>query len=413
MKVLVVGATGALGSAVAQTLAERGHEVIRAGRTRGDLQVDITSDASVEALYAAVGRVDAIVSAAGGLFFGPLNEMRPADFNVGLQDKLLGQVRLALLGQHVLTDGGSITLTTGIVADEPIRQGANATAVNAAVEGFVRGAAIELPRGIRINVVSPTVLTESLPLYGSFFPGFESVSAAKRCAGLCSQRRRAADGARVSRVAMRARALLEGVSLALVAAMAVGCAGLGAGLAGRLVSGKRRHRPGRFVLCRQLARGRGRAPEAGCRAEGRGAREARRQWSGERAGRAGRCEASGAVGLLGQQRLHHRAADAERTQALRPGHGRAARELCNARQRLLQRPRAGRTRQSLRDRLLPPARAEARTGRCRAHGVEGRPGAGRTGALQGPERHRHRWWARCLCEPRGGGSHVLPHRFGR
>ena len=179
MKVLVVGATGTVGSAVAQALAERGHEVVRAGRTRGDRQVDITSDASVEALYAAVGRVDAIVSAAGGLFFGPLAEMRPADFNVGLQDKLLGQVRLALLGQHVLADGGSITLTTGIVADEPIRQGANATAVNSGVEGFVRAAAIELPRGIRINAVSATVLTESLPSYGPFFPGFESVSAAR------------------------------------------------------------------------------------------------------------------------------------------------------------------------------------------------------------------------------------------
>ena len=179
MKVLVVGATGAVGSAVAQALAERGHEVVRAGRTRGDLQVDITSDASVEALYAAVGRVDAIVSAAGGLFFGPLGEMRPADFNIGLQDKLLGQVRLALLGQHVLADGGSITLTTGIVAEEPIRQGANATAVNSGVEGFVRAAAIELPRGLRINAVSPTVLTESLPDYGPFFPGFEPVSAAR------------------------------------------------------------------------------------------------------------------------------------------------------------------------------------------------------------------------------------------
>ena len=179
MKVLVVGATGAVGSAVAQALADRGHEVVRAGRTRGDLQVDITSDASVEALYAAVGRVDAIVSAAGGLFFGPLGEMRPADFNIGLQDKLLGQVRLALLGQHVLADGGSITLTTGIVAEEPIRQGANATAVNSGVEGFVRAAAIELPRGLRINAVSPTVLTESLPDYGPFFPGFEPVSAAR------------------------------------------------------------------------------------------------------------------------------------------------------------------------------------------------------------------------------------------
>ncbi|MFX7840658.1 trypsin-like peptidase domain-containing protein, partial [Acinetobacter baumannii] len=39
-----------------------------------------------------------------------------ADFNIGLQDKLLGQVRLALVGQHYLNDGGSITLTTGIVS---------------------------------------------------------------------------------------------------------------------------------------------------------------------------------------------------------------------------------------------------------------------------------------------------------
>jgi len=103
MKVLVVGATGAVGSAAAQALAARGHEVVRVGRTRGDLQVDITSDASVEALYAAVGRVDAIVSAAGGLFFGPLVEMTPANFNVGLQDKLLGQVRLALLETNGVT----------------------------------------------------------------------------------------------------------------------------------------------------------------------------------------------------------------------------------------------------------------------------------------------------------------------
>ncbi|MBJ2157489.1 short chain dehydrogenase [Variovorax sp. IB41] len=179
MKILVVGATGAIGSAVAQVLADRGHEVVRAGRTRGDAQVDITNDASVQALYAAVGRVDAIVSATGGLFFGPLADMRPADFNVGLQDKLLGQVRLALLGQHVLADGGSITLTTGVAAEDPVRGGSNAAAVNAGVEGFVKGAAIELPRGLRINAVSPTLLTESLAAYGALFPGVETVPAAR------------------------------------------------------------------------------------------------------------------------------------------------------------------------------------------------------------------------------------------
>ena len=178
MRILVVGASGAIGSAVAAALAPR-HEVLSAGRTHGMHRVDITSDASVEALFEAVGPLDAIVSAAGNVFFGPLSVMRPADFDIGLQDKLLGQVRLALLGQHVLRDGGSITLTTGIVAEEPIREGANATAVNAAIEGFVRAAAMELPRGLRINAVSPTLLTESLPTYGPYFPGFESVPAAR------------------------------------------------------------------------------------------------------------------------------------------------------------------------------------------------------------------------------------------
>ena len=130
-------------------------------------------------MFDATGRVDAIVATTGSLFFGPLAQMRAEDFDIGLQDKLLGQVRLALVGQHFLNDGGSITLTSGIVGSEPIRMGANAGSVNAALEGFVRSAAPELERGLRINVVSPTVVQESWPAYGDFFPGFEPVPAAR------------------------------------------------------------------------------------------------------------------------------------------------------------------------------------------------------------------------------------------
>mgnify|MGYP000426250738 CR=1 FL=1 len=129
-------------------------------------------------LFEKIGRVDAIVSASGSLFFGPLATMTDDNFNQGLQDKLLGQIRLALTGQHYLNEGGSITLISGIVAHEPIAQGVNATTVNAGLEGFVRAAACELPRGIRINLISPTVLTESLAAYDGFFPGFTSVPAA-------------------------------------------------------------------------------------------------------------------------------------------------------------------------------------------------------------------------------------------
>ena len=172
MKIIVIGASGTVGRAVAQELSQR-HEVIHAGRTQGDYQVDITSQQSVESLFEKTGRVDAIVSATGNLFFGPLATMTDGDFNQGLQDKLLGQIRLALTGQHYLNDGGSITLISGIIA-----QGVNATTVNAGLEGFVRAAACELPRGIRINLISPTVLTESAAAYDGFFPGFASVPAA-------------------------------------------------------------------------------------------------------------------------------------------------------------------------------------------------------------------------------------------
>ncbi|HEC2164295.1 TPA: short chain dehydrogenase [Klebsiella oxytoca] len=195
MKIIVIGASGTVGRAVAQELNQR-HEVIRVGRTQGDYQVDITSQQSVQSLFEKIGQVDAIISATGNLFFGPLATMTDRDFNQGLQDKLLGQIRLALTGQHYLNDGGSITLISGIVAHEPIAQGVNATTVNAGLEGFVRAAACELPRGIRINLISPTVLTESAAAYDGFFPGFASVPAAS----VAQAYRRSVEGVQSGRI---------------------------------------------------------------------------------------------------------------------------------------------------------------------------------------------------------------------
>ncbi|ARZ73551.1 short chain dehydrogenase [Stenotrophomonas sp. WZN-1] len=186
MKILLVGASGTLGQAVARQLGQQ-HQILAAGLHSGELRVDLTDDASVAELFARTGPVDAVISTAGKLHFGPLQEMTPEQFNLGLQDKLLGQVRLALAAQHHLNAGGSITLTSGIVSAQPIRDGVNATSVNAALEGFVRAAALELlPRGLRINVVSPNVLVESMAAYGPYFPGFEAVSAQR--AALAFQR---------------------------------------------------------------------------------------------------------------------------------------------------------------------------------------------------------------------------------
>ncbi|MFM0290982.1 short chain dehydrogenase [Paraburkholderia megapolitana] len=194
-KIVVIGATGTLGQAVATALKAR-HEVIEVGATRGAHRVDGTDPASIEQLFREIGKVDGIVTATGKLHFGPLSDMTVEQFWIGLRDKLMGQINFVLGAQRYVNDGGSFTLTSGIVGEEPIREGANATTVNLALAGFVRGAAIELPRGIRINLVSPTVLAESMDAYAPYFRGFEPVTAERAAQGYL----RSVEGAQTGQV---------------------------------------------------------------------------------------------------------------------------------------------------------------------------------------------------------------------
>ena len=176
MKIVVVGASGTLGKALVEHLGQE-NELVQVAKSQGEYRLDITDGNSIKALFERVGKVDAIVSVTGNLHFGALEEMTAQNFSLGLNDKLLGQVNLALIGQNYLNEGGSITLTSGIVSQQPIKGGTNASTVNAALEGFVKSAAIELKNGQRINAISPSVVTESLDVYGPFFPGYEPVSA--------------------------------------------------------------------------------------------------------------------------------------------------------------------------------------------------------------------------------------------
>jgi NAD(P)-dependent dehydrogenase (short-subunit alcohol dehydrogenase family) len=194
-RIVLIGATGTLGSAVALELKAR-HEVIEVGATRGVHRVDSTDPASIEQLFSEIGKVDGVVTTTGKVYFGPLPEMTIDQFRKGLDDKLMGQVNVVLTALRYVNDGGSFTLTSGILADEPIREGTSATTVNLALEGFVRGAAIELPRGIRINLVSPTVLSEAMDIYAPYFRGFEPVSAQRAALAYL----RSVEGAQTGRV---------------------------------------------------------------------------------------------------------------------------------------------------------------------------------------------------------------------
>jgi NAD(P)-dependent dehydrogenase (short-subunit alcohol dehydrogenase family) len=165
MRVLIVGASGTIGRAIVAALTGR-HDLVLASIREAPEQVDIGDPASIRALYARVGRVDAVVCAAGLAAFKPLTDLTDADFSLSLNNKLMGQVNLVRFGIASVADGGSFTLTAGLLAGEPARNAAAISLVNAGLEGFARSAALELPREQRINVVSPPSLSETLRAHG-------------------------------------------------------------------------------------------------------------------------------------------------------------------------------------------------------------------------------------------------------
>lgn len=165
MRVIVIGGTGTIGRAVVQALSAR-HEVVSVGRHTGDVQADLTLPDSVQRLLERVGEFDALISAAGAAAWKPLAELTEEDFRFSLSNKLMGQVNLIRLGMQRVRDGGSITVTSGVLAREPMPGSATVSLVNAGLEGFARAAALEAPRGVRINVVSPPWVTETLEAMG-------------------------------------------------------------------------------------------------------------------------------------------------------------------------------------------------------------------------------------------------------
>lgn len=171
MKIILIGANGTIGELVQKALAGAGHEIVKVGRKSGDLQVDIEIRESIRQLYQAVGSFDAVAVAAGEVVFAPLSQLTAENWQFSLGSKLMGQISLVQEAIPFINERGSFTLVSGVLNDEPIFASAAAAAVSGALEGFARAAAVELPKGLRINVVSPTILKESEAQFGPFFPG--------------------------------------------------------------------------------------------------------------------------------------------------------------------------------------------------------------------------------------------------
>ncbi len=182
MKIIIVGGTGTLGSKIAGELGKR-HDVIKVGSKSGDAQVDITSRSSIETLFKKVGSFDALVSATGSGYFGPFEQMTEDDFYKGIKSKMMGQINLVMLGKDRITDGGSFTLTSGILASDPVPGGVGLSFLNGAINSFVIAASNELKRGVRLNAVSPGLVEDSEESLGAYFPGHIPITMKRMVSG--------------------------------------------------------------------------------------------------------------------------------------------------------------------------------------------------------------------------------------
>ena len=175
MRILIIGGEGTIGRRVAAHFMQE-HEVIVAGRSSEHYKVDIANPHAITSLLDRVGSFDAMICAAGEAKWAPFAELSEEDYYIGINSKLMGQVNLVRIGRSYLQQGGSITLTTGILADDPVPQTASAAMVNGAIHSFVKAAALEMTDGMRINVVSSGVVADAYAKYKDYFPGYPSIS---------------------------------------------------------------------------------------------------------------------------------------------------------------------------------------------------------------------------------------------
>lgn len=164
MKVVLIGATGTIGKAVTEILKD--HDVITVGFRGGDYQADIENRASLVALFEKIGEVDAVISTTGMVAFAPFDDLTFEQIQASVNSKLLGNINLFQVARDYVREGGSITLSSGVLAQQPMVSGAAASLVNAALDSFVKAAALELGDRLRVNTVSPHFVKETMELMG-------------------------------------------------------------------------------------------------------------------------------------------------------------------------------------------------------------------------------------------------------
>ncbi|NDC53663.1 MAG: SDR family oxidoreductase [Planctomycetia bacterium] len=180
LRVLLVGGTGGIGSALARMLVQGGARVFLAARDPARLAtladelgaagtaVDATDpdrlDACADAAAAALGGLDGIVNCAGSLLLKPAHLTTTADWQATIATNLtsgFGCVRAA--GRLMKEHGGAVVLVSSAAARVGLANHEAIAAAKAGIIGLVRSAAATYARqGVRFNAVAPGLVRTPL-----------------------------------------------------------------------------------------------------------------------------------------------------------------------------------------------------------------------------------------------------------
>lgn len=163
-RVLILGSTGLVGKAISENL-EGKTEVIGSSFSHPQNPVDISDPLALKALFAKIGKVDAIICTAGMADFVAWNKADDAKWEFSIKNKMMGQINTMRFGAEYVNDGGAIILSTGVLAQYPMPGSGILSTVNAAVEAAVKASALEL-KDIRVNAVSPGWVAETMAAMG-------------------------------------------------------------------------------------------------------------------------------------------------------------------------------------------------------------------------------------------------------
>jgi NAD(P)-dependent dehydrogenase (short-subunit alcohol dehydrogenase family) len=176
-RVVVVGGTSGIGLSTAQAFLDQSAEVIIASRSASKLaeakqklggtveayELDFRSDEKVAEFFNKVGQFDHLVITAGDGAMGHFSELPIANAREAFDSKFWGQYATVRAAAPHINQGGSVTLTSGVYGRKPPKGASVLAAINSALEGLVRGLAVDLAP-IRVNVVSPGIV--DTPIYG-------------------------------------------------------------------------------------------------------------------------------------------------------------------------------------------------------------------------------------------------------